>query len=1211
LIRACVLRIDDGLHWALITLHHIITDGWSTEILKQELVQLYASLDNRAKQPLKEIDIQYADYACWQREWLQGDVLQKQLNYWMSVLEGAPELIQLPCDKPRPLVQTFNGAEYRLSLSTELVKNLYQLSKKESVSLFMSLLSVFYVLLYRFTGQNDICIGTPVAGRNRTELESIPGLFVNTLVLRGIIARDFTFKKLLDQVRKTTLDAYQYQEFPFERLINAMKLERSLSYSPIFQVLFVLQNTPRISMQDAGIRMSPLEIESVSSKFDITLSVQELSDSIACCFQYNTDLFDLSTIKRMASSFEKLIDELVSSPNSKISNVNAVGVHEQHYLLRDLHNNNVDVDEGQIHRAFEAQVKHTPGAVAVLDAKSTLTYGELNAQANQVAWYLVDLGVKQDQMVGVCMDRSIDMLVALLAILKVGGAYVPMAPDYPEERIKYMVAQSQIRVLLTNRNLDPDLFGMKVNSINLKMDRAHWQDKSTSNLNKAHGDLNLAYVIFTSGSTGKPKGVQLTHKGLGNVVQYMHRTVGLQASDRLLALSAISFDIASLELLLPITSGAGVVIANEAVSRDPREISRLAKLANANIVQATPQTWRMIVTDGEDLPRLKTIVCGGEPLPMPLAKQMLCLADKVINGYGPSETTIYSTSAYVTKSDIQITLGSAIDNTQVYVLDEDMNLTPIGVPGELYIGGNGVARGYLNQPGLTAEKFVPNPFSGDGSRLYSTGDLVKRLQDGQLEYITRIDNQIKVDGYRIELGEIEHSLSQHREVDNAAVIVKSYDNNLRKIVAYITSPSGADVPSDRKLRDYLRKTLPAFMVPAEFIHIGEFPLTPNQKLDRKKLSTIVGKSQHVVNSVDRPRNEVEQKLYQMWATLLELETVGIEDSFFDIGGNSLLAVFMMDEIENTFGIRLPIARLFESNTISALSEFIIAETATEAKTNRSPVVTIKKYGNQDTPPLICVHPAGGGIVTYNSLINLLNLKTNVFGIQALGLLGEKFEFDSVGELASYYIEQMGVAGSIRGGSFIGYSVGGLIAIEMAQQLIEKGDQVGSVVLLDTVVTNHLESKGVLSDTEILFDHFKDVAIDEAELEGLSLEDKIRAFLSEDKRLGVEPSQEKILQIIDYMNIFKSISSICKRYVPESYPGNTMLISTRQSPALESWKDRLADMRHVTLDCEHHNMMDRPQVDKVASHVRRFLVEEQVRGHRKVDLELESGFGDII
>jgi len=906
--RLQLLRLAPEDHVVLLTLHHIISDGWSIRVLVRELAALY----NEATLP--PLPIQYADFAVWQRKELAGET---QLAWWRERLAGELPVLELPLDRPRPPVQTFRGAKLPVTLPAE---GLRSFARGQGATLFMTLLSGFLTLLHRYTRQTDLVVGTPVAGRNRSEIEGLIGLFLNNLPLRADLAGDPTFTELLARVRETTVGAYAHQDLPFEKLVEELKPRRDLARSPIFQVMLSLETALPEKESAGDLTVTPLEADIGASRYEWTFFLTDRGDSVGGTLEYNTDLFDEATVRRMVGHWTRLLED---DPGKPISRLRLLSAEEEEQLLVDWNRTERGFD---LSRPVHALIASSE-APAVTFEGETLSYTQLDRRANHLAWRLRELGVGPEVPVGIYLDRSLDLPVALLAVWKAGGAYVPLDPAYPRERLAFMLEDSGAPVVLTEMSLLPTVPGAARSICIEAGERA--EDPGVP----SHPE-SLAYILYTSGSTGRPKGVQIPHGALVNFLESMRERPGLVASDRLLAVTSLSFDIAGLELYLPLLAGAEVEIAGRALAADgPRLLSRLAE---ATVLQATPSTWRLLLDSGWQGGNLKAL-CGGEALPPKLAGEIAARAGSLWNLYGPTETTIWSATLQVEKEvgEGPVPLGKPIANTAIYVVDPHLRPVPIGVPGELLIGGAGLARGYFGRPDLTAERFIPDPFSGPGARLYRTGDLARWLASGELEFLGRLDHQVKVRGYRIELGEIEAALEQHPGVRAAVVIVREDAPGDLRITAYVVGQAPAG-----ELRRHLRGKLPEYMVPSVFVTLPALPLLPNGKVDRKALPAPDAERPDLEAPFIAPKSRLEGVISEAWREALGVERVGVHDNFFDLGGHSLLMAQVHHKLRETLpddlGSRLAMVELFQYPTIAALARHLRPEsgTATAAEPGR-------------------------------------------------------------------------------------------------------------------------------------------------------------------------------------------------------------------------------------------------------------------------------------
>ncbi|CAD5916872.1 Surfactin synthase subunit 1 [Planktothrix agardhii] len=964
LIRITLVVLSETEHLLLVCMHHIISDGWSIEVFIHELTTLYNAYAQNQPANLAPLPIQYADFAIWQRQWLQGDVLQTQLNYWQNQLTAAPPLLSLPTDHPRPAVQSFVGTQQEFSLSPKLSQALTELSRQQGVTLFMTLLAAFDTLLYRYTGSSDILVGTPIANRNRGEIEGLIGFFVNTLVMRTDLSDNPSFSQLLTRVREVTMDAYAHQDLPFEMLVEALQPERDLSHTPLFQVAFVLQNTPKSEIAMTGLTVTDLPPENTTAKFDLTLAMVNTDDGLKGVWEYNTDLFESSTIERLSGHFLNLLGGIVANPQARISQLPLLTESETNQLLIEWNNTQVDYPQIKcIHQLFEEQAERTPDAIAVVFENQQLTYAELNDRANQLAHYLRKLGVKPDELVGICLERSLDMIVGLLAILKVGGAYVPIDPDYPQERISFMLQDTQVKIILTCESLQNSLQNHQTIVICLDKDWQQINQASLENLNSTVSADNLAYVIYTSGSTGIPKGVIVTHQAVNRLVLNTNY-IQFTPDDRVVQASNIAFDAATFEIWGALLNGAKIIIIAKSVLLSPQELALSLKENQISVLFLTTAFFNQLANlVPQAFSSLRCLLFGGEAVEPKWVQEVLekGAPQRLLHVYGPTENTTFS-SWYlvenVASTATTIPIGKAIANTQIYLLDKNLQPVPIGVVGELHIGGMGLAKGYLNRPELTQEKFIPNPFEKDEvipptplnkdgnepSKLYKTGDLARYLPDGNIEYLGRIDNQVKIRGFRIELGEIEALLNQNEDVQSACVIAREDNPGDKRLVAYLV-PQPEIILTIDEIRQFLKAKLPDYMVPNAFVILEALPLTPNGKIDRRALPVPDLQSQ---GEYIAPRNPIEEKLAQIWGEVLKLERVSIEDNFFELGGHSLLATQVISRCQQAFQIALPLRYLFESPTIAQLSAVILKELQTGSGLKLPAIVPLNR---QDDIPL--------------------------------------------------------------------------------------------------------------------------------------------------------------------------------------------------------------------------------------------------------------------
>ena len=1041
--RFTLLCLADDDYVLLTTAHHIAVDGWSWGVFLNEFGLLYEAFRSGRPSPLPAAAVQYADYAAWQMGWLESEEAAQQLDFWMRYLDSAPQLLELPSDRSRPPIQAFHGARHTLKLSQSLVSEIRELSGQEGVTLFMTLLAAFQTLIGRYAGKEDFVVGSPVANRSQPEVEGLIGFFVNTLGLRADLSADPSFRELLARVRRGTLDAFANQDLPFERLVDALHLDRTQSYSPMFQVLFVLQNTPRTILKLPDLSVSWFAIDNRTSKFDLSLYVRETPEGLSCTFEYNTELFDADRIRRMAGHFRVLLEGIVRDPGQRLSELPLLSDVERRQLAGWNDTAAEYPREMSLARLVEEQAERSPDAVAVVFGGSSITYRGLNERANRLAHELCKHGAGPDRLVGVCLERSIDMIAALLAIVKAGGAYVPLDPDLPADRLSYMIEDSGMQILLTQKELRSSLSafsGAACSGTIVEVDSASWHSNSREKPGVAVTPENLAYVIYTSGSTGKPKGVQISREALTNFLWSMKERLEPEAGQAMLAATTISFDIAGLEIWLPLLVGGHVVVVSRETAGNGEELAAVMKRQDVRLAQATPVTWQLLLNSGWAGKSDMVAICGGEAMPREVAAKLRPLVGCLWNLYGPTETTIWSTGFPVREGDEPVLIGRPIANTQCHILDEHRQQLPIGVVGELYIGGDGLARGYLNRPELTDERFVPNPFA-PGKRMYRTGDLARYQPDGNIECLGRTDHQVKIRGYRIELGEIESVLESHPGVRQAVAVAREDGLGGKRLVAYVV-PAENTPPDRAELYSLLKQKLPDYMIPADYVALDSIPVTPNGKVDRLALRA-PEPSSFLETSHVPPADEFERLICEVWADVLGMEHVGIRDNFFDLGGHSLLAVQLMLRLQEIIpGEPLPLRAVLEAPTVEEFAVWL-----RNFRADQRQFLVRLRPGSSERPPFFCVHGAGGNVLSMRPLAMALPADLPFYCFQAKGLDGSE-PFESIEETARCYVDEI-LKVQPRGPYYIGGGCyGGTVAFEMARLLVELGESVAALVLID-------------------------------------------------------------------------------------------------------------------------------------------------------------------
>ncbi len=949
LFRVGLIRLAEDDHVLHQNMHHTVTDRWSGAIFEQETGVLYEAFAKGKPSPLPPLPIQYADYALWQRSLAESEVYRKQAAYWKRRLADVPHVLEVPADFPRPPIQNFRGARVYTRYSKRLLEALRDLSRREGVTMFTLALAAYKALLYRYTSQETVLVGTTFANRNRPELQNIVGYLLNLIVLSTDLSGNPTFRELLQRERVTVLEGFANQDLPFGKLVQELRPAQDASRNPIVQHSLIYLDFPELNiMETLGLTAKHLDIDNGASRFDMTLAMTETEHGYEVDIEYPTDLYRRERIERMTRHLENILESVVADPTQRLSELPVLSDDERRQLLIEWNATNAEYSSDQcIHELFEAEARRRPDDEALLFEDDRLTYSELNEQANQVARYLIEAGVENGELIGLFMSRSLRMVVGLLGILKAGGAYVPLDERYPAERLSFMLEDSGVRVLLTEERLLerlPDYDGRVVyldveESKEFSPAKAQRRKVGTipqdflcafAPLREKATNEQRAYVIYTSGSTGQPKGVEVSHRAVVNLFNSMLSNKLLNATDTMLAVTTPSFDIAAAEIYLPLIAGGRVVIASREVVSDGMELAKLLASSGATVMQATPATWRMLIDAGwQGDSRLK-VFSTGEALDRPLADQLLEKCTELWNLYGPSETAIFSAAVRVTSGTGSVPIGRPLANTRFYLVDQFMKPVPIGIYGELLIGGAGLAHGYLGRPDLTAEKFIPDPFGSEpGARLYRTGDLVRYLEDGNLEFGGRLDHQVKVRGFRIELGEIESALSRHPAVRSAVVTAREARPGEQRLIAYVVG--NESIPTPGEWRSFLIQCLPEYMIPSLFVSLEELPLLPNGKVNLRALPVPDASRPELRKAFAAPENPTQERLVELWRNVLALNQVGIHDNFFELGGDSILATRLVSRVRRAFGIELLLRELFWKPTVfelaAAIEELVIEQLA--------------------------------------------------------------------------------------------------------------------------------------------------------------------------------------------------------------------------------------------------------------------------------------------
>ncbi len=1180
LVRAMLVQFSDEEYRLYLFLHHIIFDGFSVyNVFLPELVTVYKSLLGGQTSPLPDLQLQYADFAQWQRKSLNEAQLNESREYWSSQLDGEIPVLELPTDHARPALQSFRGAMHRFTLPKSLSDSLHQLAKRQHVSFFTTILAGFTALLRRYSSQEDFVLGTVTSGRKHSELESMLGCFQNPLALRLKLAGDPSFRELLAHTREVTLSALSHDNAPFERLVEELSVRRDASRNPLFSVMFSL--VPPTPTFETGWDMNQLDLETGTAKFDLDLELDDRPTGLQGRFVYCTELFDASTIERMVGHFQTMLQAIVADPEEKISRLPMLSGAEKAQFAEWNNTETQYPHEVCMHELVEAQAARTPNANAVEHGNLSLTFRELNRRANQLAHFLQKRGIGPESKVGICLRRSLELPVALLAVLKSGAACVPLDPAYPKERLTYMLEDSQTSLVLTQPGLLAEVTDFDAEVVNLDADWMLFAGESRDNARSGVKPENLAYLIYTSGSTGKPRGVLLTHGGLVNHNVAVSQLFGISPADRMAQFASISFDIAVEEIFPTWIAGGALVVREEDASLAVGDFLRWVDEKRVTALDLPTAYWHELVRELSDsalsLPKsLRIVIVGGEKASSGALATWRKLAGprvRWVNTYGPTETSVIVTS-FEPKASQEIPsvlpIGRPIANTRIYILGKNLQPLPVGIAGDLYVAGPGLARGYLNRPEITAEKFVRDPFSNDPSaRMYKTGDLARFLASGEIEFAGRTDDQVKIRGYRVELEEIEAVLGSHAGAREVVVMARENSSGEKSLVAYVV-PSREQVPTNSELRSYLKQKLPHYMVPSAFVLLEALPKTPNGKVDKRALPAPKASDFAETQEYVSPTDELETQLAKIWETVLDKQPIGIRDNFFELGGHSLLAARLMHRIEQSLGQRLPLAALLQAPTVEQLSGLLRQE---KWSSSWSSLVAIQSGGSR--PSFFCVHGVGGNVVGFRDLARHLGSDQPFYALQPQGLDGKRECLTSIPQMAERYIQEIRRVqpeGPYRIG---GYSFGGLVAYEMAQQLEARGEEVALLGLFDTY-PGKMESRG--SQLKNLF----------------SLPLKEQASFVWKKGTFVLMTLRKRLELQMLPRALRNVRQACAKaagaYDVQPYSGRVTLFRVREK-SVGSLNDPYAiwwrvaaggvDLREISGD--HLSLLKEPQV--------RFLAEE--------------------
>ncbi len=1214
LFRTKLLRLGDARRLLLLCMHHIVSDGWSLKVLCQELATLRVAYAEGRQSPLSDLTVQYADYSAWQRSRWSGETATRQLAYWRERLTGAPEVLELPADRARPAVPTFRGGAVPVRVAPEVLEQLRAMARSEGATLYMVVLAAFQVLLARYSGSEDVVVGTPVAGRTQREVEDLIGLFVNLLVLRTDLAGDPAFRTLVGRVREVVLGAYEHQDMPFERLVAELQPERSLSYSPLFQVTFSLDSGDEPAAGGEGHLVEGGDTQIGLTKFDLTLSLAPQGGGLSGVLEYSADLFDRGTVARMAGHLSRVLEQVAANPDRPLSRLELIGRDERGLVLGEWNRTAEHPVSSALHDRFQAQAARTPGAVAVTCGDDSLDYGTLNARANRLARRLRALGVGSESRVGLCSERSLDLVVGILAVLKAGGAYVPLDPAYPPERLAYMAEDSGLRVLLAQEALRGHVPERGIEFVALEDVPA---DQAEDDLSIQVHPEQLAYVIYTSGSMGRPKGVGVTHGNVLRLFDCTHESFGFGPEDAWTLFHSYAFDFSVWEIWGALLYGGRLVVVPWTISRDSAAFRDLLEREGVTVLNQTPSAFRALAqadeASGGRLDRLRVVIFGGEALQFESLRGWLdrygTERPRLVNMYGITETTVHVTLHTVSAADLAqeqaaSRVGVRIPDLRVYVLDPEGNPSPIGVPGEMYVGGAGLARGYLGRVELTATRFVPDPFSGEaGARLYRSGDRARWRVDGTLDYLGRIDQQVKLRGFRIELGEIEGVLLAQPGITGAVAIVRG-ESVEAALVAYVTAEGEAASPS--ALRAALRQHLPEYMVPAVVVPVDRIPLTANGKVDRKALPA--PQYGRVDLEADQPRSYLEVQLIQIWEEQLGIEGIGPTQSFFELGGNSLLALRLFAQINRRLSCDLPVATLFTGATVRQMAGAINEQRRSTAS---APGALVPLQPQGSLPPIFFVHSADRNVMGYVNLVRYLGKDQPAYGLRDMGDTARPLS-----RIASEHIESIRSVQPHGPYYLVGWCFGGHVASEMALQLERAGETVAFLGLLDTMAPDIVQLWPQDTDAQLAIALAGDTAsrlkrgfrMDQEPLEGLAPDEIVRRVIAEIQAQGAAPADFDEATLSEQCKIIRDRGVCLEGYVPGRFSCAVTLY--RATADREPWdaffasypepeQDTMGWCRHARVDVfpvpgNHVTLGSEPHVRVLAQHMRDSLAAARER-----------------
>lgn len=1161
--RVMLIQLDADDYLLLLTMHHLVSDGWSLGVFTDELAALYEACCNHRASPLPDLPVQYSDYAAWQHERLKGPTLQAQLEYWRKQLADAPPSLRLAIGRPSRITPTDRANQVRFWISPKLSLDLKEMCRREGATLFMTLLAAFHVLLYRYSSQPDITVGTPVAGRSATAVEGLIGCFLNTLALRANLSGNPSFRNLLNNIAGMAIAAFDNQELPFEKLVEELQPERSLQRTPLFQVLFSLQNFPESEWKLSGMSLKREDLPLSKAKFDLNCSLAETPDGLRGVIPYKTDLFESDAISRMADHFQVLLGQITACPDTPIEALELLTPEEKRQILQEWNATARAYREGEtIHQLFEDQVGRTPNHPAIVCEGRTLTYRELNEEANQLANYLVRLGVKLESRVCVCLERGPEMMISILGILKAGGAYVPLDHAAPVERLRWMLGDIGAEILISRREIFPE----PVNSLrvlDISEEKTGIAHESTNNPSACALGPNLAYILYTSGSTGRPKGVAVEHRQLCNYVHAVVERLNINEPLSFLMVQPITVDACLTGVYPSLCTGGTLHLASPDSSTDAAALSDYCHTHRIDCMKIAPshlKALHLAAKSARDIMPRARLILGGEGSQWEWVKELQNLAQDscaVFNHYGPTETTV-GVLAYRTRETAlgqsndkvgsSTPLGTPLANVRIYLLDSYGNPVPVGLPGELYIGGASVTRGYFNRPDLTAERFLPDPFSSfPGARLYRTGDVARYFADGRVEFLGRADDQIKIRGFRVELKEIEVVLQQHPAVQQVAVLAREDASSDRTLVAYVVfQPSSpADVNA---LRNFSHERLPDHMVPSGWVALDSLPRNSHGKLDRQALlqqDVLFQTAAEISKAYDFPRDSIELGLQRIWEEVLGTTQFGIRNNFFDVGGHSLKALVLAARISQAHGKQVMVRTIFEHPTIEQMALFL--RNGAESG-SFSTVLPLQPQGA--LRPFFCVHPAGGWANCYITLAQNLGNDYPIYGLQAFGLEEGQTPISSVTEMAARYVRDLRKVQPVGPYQIGGMCLGATVAYEVAQQLVAAGEQVSLLAIFDELphfdpISSSVTPKELEANENRLVRHLIDQkfppririsGVRHSEQYDWPQEEQLQAVLASCKQSGEVPGDMDVEQYRRYLRVWAANRAGRRRYHFKSFPG---------------------------------------------------------------------------